>query len=70
MNEKTERTRKEYPAGTRLRLIHMDDKQAPPVGTLGTVEGVDGIGDIMMAWDNGSALNLVPGVDEFEKVDE
>lgn len=46
----------------------MDDVQAPPVGTRGTVEGVDDIGNIMARWDNGSSLNLVPGVDEYRIV--
>ena len=58
------RLRKQYPAGTRIELLKMDDAQAPPIGTRGTVEGVDDIGNIMMRWDNGSALNLVPGIDE------
>lgn len=60
--------RKQYPAGTRIGLLKMDDPQAPPVGTKGTVEGVDDIGNIMMRWDNGSGLNLVPGVDEYKIV--
>ena len=29
--------RAEYPAGTRVKLLKMDDIQAPPIGTLGTV---------------------------------
>lgn len=57
--------RKMYPAGTRLKLVSMDDPQAPPEGTLGTVVGVDDLGDILMNWDNGSGLNLVPGKDVF-----
>lgn len=56
--------RKQYPVGTRIELLKMDDIQAPPVGTRGTIEGVDDIGNIMVRWDNGSGLNLVPGVDE------
>lgn len=28
-----EAIRKEYPAGTRVRLLKMDDVQAPPIGT-------------------------------------
>lgn len=36
-----EAIRKEYPAGTRVRLVKMDDIQAPPLGTEGTVVGVD-----------------------------
>lgn len=59
------RLRKQYPAGTRIELLKMDDAQAPPIGTKGTVDGVDDIGNIMVRWDNGSSLNLVPGVDEY-----
>lgn len=66
--EKVAYYRKMYPAGTRLKLTHMDDPQAPPEGTLGTVIGVDDLGDILMKWDNGSGLNLVPGEDGFCKV--
>lgn len=62
------RLREQYPAGTRIELLKMDDVQAPPVGTRGTVEGVDDIGNIMVRWDNGSGLNLVPGVDEYKIV--
>ena len=42
--ETVERIRKEYPVGTRVELVQMDDPQAPPVGTKGTVRGVDDIG--------------------------
>ena len=45
--ETVERIREEYPAGTRVELVRMDDPQAPPVGTTGTVRGVDDIGSIM-----------------------
>lgn len=57
------RLRKQYPVGTRIELLKMNDIQAPPVGSRGTIEGVDDIGNIMVRWDNGSSLNLVPGVD-------
>ena len=30
--------KKEYPVGTRVELVHMDDPQAPAKGTLGTVK--------------------------------
>lgn len=46
----------------------MDDFNAPPDGTLGTVEGVDDAGQIMVRWDTGSGLSLLPGIDEFEKI--
>lgn len=54
-----EAIRKEYPAGTRVRLVKMDDIQAPPLGTEGTVVGVDDTGSLLMHWDNGSHLNIV-----------
>ena len=57
-----------YPPGTRVKLIKMDDEQAPPKGTLGTVRGVDDAGSIMVSWDNGSGLNVVYGEDIIEKV--
>lgn len=63
-----EAIRKEYPAGTRVRLVKMDDIQAPPLGTEGTVVGVDDTGNLLMHWDNGSHLNIVYGSDEVEKV--
>lgn len=58
-----ESLRKEYPKGTRVELVKMDDVQAPPIGTKGTVVGVDDIGSIMVSWDNGSSLNAVLGED-------
>ena len=63
-----ERLRETYPKGTRVELICMDDEQAPPPGTLGTVLGVDDIGSLMMAWDNGSGLNVIWQVDTVRKL--
>lgn len=57
-----------WPAGTRVRLNRMDDPQAPPIGTFGTVLFVDDIGQVHVDWDNGSSLALIPGVDNFERV--
>lgn len=59
-----------YPKGTRIRLIKMDDPQAPPRGTLGTVQGLDDIGDMMVNWDNGSTLNLIYREDVIVRVKE
>lgn len=56
--------RKKYPVGIRVELVKMDDVQAPPIGTKGTVKGVDDIGSILVQWDNGSTLNVVYGEDE------
>lgn len=60
--------RKQYPAGTRVELVQMDDVQAPPPGTKGIVLGVDDIGSLLMKWDNGSGLNVLYGVDIVRKV--
>ena len=65
-----ERLRKQYPAGCRVQLIEMDDLQAPPAGTKGTVVGVDDIGSIMVDWDNGSGLSVVYGKDRCRRIDE
>ena len=59
-----------YPPGTQVKLIKMDDTQAPPKGTKGTVRGVDDAGSIMVSWDNGSGLSVVYGEDIIEKVTE
>ena len=66
--ETVEHIRKEYPRGTRVELLCMDDVQAPPIGTLGTVLGVDDTGSLLMRWDNGSGLNVVYGEDLVRKV--
>ena len=59
---------KKYPVGSRVRLLKMDDIQAPPIGTLGTVKGVDDILSILVSWDNGFGLNVVYGEDQIELV--
>lgn len=58
--------KKKYPTGTRIQLKHMDDMQAVPEGTTGTVELVDDGGTIHMKWDNGRGLGLIEGVDSFQ----
>ena len=60
--------RKEYPRGTRVELVKMDDVQAPPIGTKGTVEWVDDAGSLVMRWDNGSGLNVIYGEDVVKKI--
>ncbi|MBQ9248966.1 MAG: DUF4314 domain-containing protein [Oscillospiraceae bacterium] len=57
-----------YPRGTRVELVSMDDEQAPPPGTGGTVLGVDDTGSLLMAWDNGSGLNVLWRVDTVRKL--
>ena len=63
-----ERVRKMYPAGTRVELVRMDDCQAPPIGTKGTVTAVYDMASLIMKWDNGCGLNVVYGVDKVRKI--
>jgi len=62
--------RRQYPKGCRVELVRMDDAQAPPIGTKGTVIGVDDAASVMVKWDNGSGLNVVYGEDSCRKIAE
>ncbi|MFR7820215.1 DUF4314 domain-containing protein [Candidatus Pseudoruminococcus sp.] len=64
-----EKLKQQYPVGTRVILRKMDDCQAPPIGTKGTVQGVDDAASLLVKWDNGCGLNVVYGVDEVENLD-
>ena len=59
-----------YTKGTRVRLLYMNDIQAPPRGTMGTIINVDDAGTIHTNWDNGSTLGIIEKEDEFEIVPE
>ena len=65
-----ERLKARYTKGLRIELIQMDDPHAPPAGTRGTIITVDDVGDLVVAWDNGSGLNVVPGVDRVRIITE
>lgn len=59
-----------YPEGTRVELVHMDDpyntKLVP--GCKGTVRCVDDMGTIHVSWDCGSSLGVVYGEDSCRKI--
>lgn len=59
-----------FKSGDRVELVEMEDIQAPPVGTRGTVKFVDDMGTIHIRWDNGSGLGAAMGVDIVKKVRE
>lgn len=59
-----------YKTGMRVKLISMDDCQAPPAETEGTIRYVDDMGTIHVRWDTGSGLGLVYGEDSFEIIKE
>ena len=68
--EIVERIRQQFSVGCRVELIRMNDVQAPPTGTKGTVTGVDDMASIMVNWDNGSGLNVVYGEDICRRCDD
>ncbi len=67
--DQLQRLREAYPKGSRVELVQMDDPQAPPIGTHGTVIGVDDIGSIMVDWDNGCGLSVAWGADHCRRID-
>ena len=67
--ETIEHLRESFPRGCRVELLQMDDPQAPPIGTLGTVIGIDDLGTIHVNWDNGSGLGVAYGEDSCRRID-
>lgn len=66
--ETVERIRREYPEGTQVVLVSMNDIQSPPVGTIGKVTHVDDCATVHVAWSNGSTLGAVYGEDVIRKL--
>ena len=66
--ERLQALRERFKPGSRVELLKMDDVQAPPIGTRGTLVGVVDIGSIMVNWDNGSGLSIAYGEDECKVV--
>lgn len=61
--EQVDNLRERYPLGARVELIQMEDPQAPPINTKGTVIAVDDVGTIHVKWDTGSTLGIAYGKD-------
>ena len=69
--EQVERIKEQYPAGTRVCCDNMPDDPRPiEPGTTGTVRVVDDAGQVIVAWDNGRSLSLIPGVDNFHIIQQ
>ena len=67
--EVIEQLRRQYPIGTRVELVRMNDpytKLKP--GDRGTVRLVDSTGTIFADWDCGSGLGIVYGEDYAVKI--
>ena len=69
LRRQTERLREQYPPGTRVECVSMNDPFAPvPSGTRGNVIFVDDIAQIHVNWDTGSSLALNNDEDSFRKL--
>lgn len=67
--EIVDRLRREYPSGTRVELVRMDDPYSRlRPGDRGTVEYIDDTGTIFCQWDSGSSLGIVYGADVIRKL--
>lgn len=61
--------RTQYPSGTRVELICMDDPHTTlKPGDLGTVDFIDDTGTVFCNWDNGSSLGIVYSVDRIKRI--
>lgn len=67
--EQLEKLQRQYPKGAKVRLVKMDDAQAPPIGTEGKVILVDDTGTIHVQWATGSTLGAIYGEDKVELLD-
>ena len=69
-NRKVERIRKEYPEGTRVELVYMNDPYTKlKKGIQGNVDFVDDSGTVHTRWDNGTRLGAVLDAgDEIRKI--
>ncbi|MGL4791260.1 MAG: DUF4314 domain-containing protein [Anaerotignaceae bacterium] len=67
--EIVEQVKKQFPKGTRVELIQMNDPYSRlKTGDQGTVNKVDSIGTVFVNWDCGSGLGLVYGEDLYKKI--
>lgn len=60
--------KRRYPASTVVQLHHMKGEQQMPEGLLGRVTMADDIGQVHVAWENGSSLALDLEHDSFSVV--
>lgn len=64
-----ERIKKQYPVGTRIEMISMDDPYSPiEPGTQGTIDYVDDVGTLHCKFDNGRTLGVIPSEDSFKTI--
>jgi len=53
--------------GKEIKLIRMEDPYTSlKSGDVGTISSVDSTGTIFVNWQNGSKLGVIPGIDEYQ----
>lgn len=68
---RVEMVKRQYPVGTRIQLNSLcNDEKGMSSGLLGTVIGVDDQPALLMKWDNGRSLSLMPFEDSFTVIQE
>lgn len=68
---RVEKTREQYPVGSRIELLAMgDDPKMIPNGTRGIIKHVDDMATVHVIWDNGRHLGVIPGIDQFRLLSE
>jgi hypothetical protein len=51
--------------GKRIVILMMNDPNPVEPNTMGTIMGVDDIGQYQVKWDNGRSLSVIPEEDQF-----
>ena len=68
-SERSSETGEGLVAGRRVRLVRCEDPYTDlEPDSEGTVLFVDAVGTVHVDWDNGSALGLVEGVDQWQLI--
>ncbi len=68
---KVEMVKRQYPVGTRIQLNSLcNNEKGMPSGLCGTVMGVDDQPALLMKWDNGRSLSLLPFEDSFTVIQD
>ena len=56
--------------GQKVRLVYTDDSYTElRSGAIGTVFYIDDLNTVMVDWEDGSTLGLIPGIDIYEIID-
>ena len=57
-------------ATVRLKFMKGESENTMPEGLLGTYQGQDDAGHLLIKWENGSTLSILPSTDRFEVIQD